>query len=163
MTLLIRHLRPDDDAAAVGSLVQQAYFSLEGYPRDSYYDAVLGDVAGRSHEADVLVGVLAGRIVACLTFLRDHHNPHAQFDDPKATSFRYFGVDPAVQGQGVGEAMVKWCIHETRRTGHRRMRIHTLESMPGAQRLYVRLGFERDPQHDADWDGVKGLAYVLHL
>jgi GNAT superfamily N-acetyltransferase len=159
----VRKLHAGDDVARAGAIVQQAYFALPGYPRDPYYDAMLGDVAGRSHEAVVVVAELDHRIVGCLTYVPDHHNPHAEFDDPKAASFRYFGVDPAVQGQGVGEAMVRWCMHEATRTGHRRLRIHTLESMPGAQRLYERLGFERDPEHDEDWDGIKGLAFVLHL
>jgi hypothetical protein len=27
----------------------------------------------------------------------------------------------------------------------------------------VRMGFERDPENDEEWDGIKGVAYVLHL
>jgi hypothetical protein len=34
--------------------------------------------------------------------------------------------------------------------------------MPGAQRLYDRLGFVRDPAGDDNWDGIVGLAYVFH-
>jgi GNAT superfamily N-acetyltransferase len=163
MSLVVRRTHAGDDLTRAGAIVQGAYFALPGYPRDAYYDEVLGDVEGRAHEAVVVVALLDDRIVGCLTYVPDHHNPHAEFDDPKAAGFRYFGVDPAVQGQGVGEAMVQWCIHETKRTHHRRLRIHTLESMPGAQRLYLRLGFEPDPAHDEDWDGIKGLAFVLHL
>ena len=35
--------------------------------------------------------------------------------------------------------------------------------MPGAQRLYLRMGFLRDPDNDEDWDGITGLAFVYHL
>ena len=59
--------------------------------------------------------------------------------------------------------MVRWCIAEARRLGRSRLRIHTLTMMQGAQRLYERLGFVREPDHDADWDGVVGLAYRLDL
>ena len=161
MTVEVRPITPDDDAKAAGAIVQQAYFALPGYPRDPEYDVLLVDVPTRAVEAQVVVAVDDGRIVACLTYVADHTNVHAEFDDADAASFRYFGVDPSVQGAGVGEAMVQWCIAEARRTGKHRLRIHTLESMPGAQRLYLRMGFERDPDNDEDWDGIKGLAFVL--
>jgi predicted N-acetyltransferase YhbS len=59
--------------------------------------------------------------------------------------------------------MVQWCVDEARRLGRSRLRIHTLTMMLGAQRLYERLGFVRDPAHDAEWDGIAGLAYRLDL
>lgn len=159
----IRRLVPADDAARAGQIVQTAYAALPDYPHDPEYDEMLGDVAARADEADVVVAVVDGRIIACLTFVASHDNPHAEFDDIDAASFRYFGVDLATQGTGVGEAMVGWVIDEALRLGRRRLRIHTLESMRGAQQLYAKLGFERVPELDEDWDGIVGLAYVLHL
>lgn len=165
MTCQVRPLAAGDDLAEIGAVVQKAYFALPGYPRDDEYDQVLGDVVGRAGDLDtqVVVAVDDGRIVGCLTFLPDPLSEHVEFDDPESAGFRYFGVDPAVQGRGVGEAMVQWCIEEARRLGRRRLRIHTLQSMPGAQRLYRRVGFERDPQFDENWGGIIGLSYVLHL
>ena len=137
----VRRLRPDDDAAAAGRVVQNAYFALAGYPRDDEYDELIGDVASRAREADVVVAVVDGRTVGCLTFVDGHDNAHAEFVDDDAASFRYFGVDPDASGRGVGEAMVRWCIDEARQAGRARLRIHTLTMMQGAQRLYERLGF----------------------
>ena len=162
MSLVLRPLQPDDDMAAVGRLVQAAYFALPGYPHDPEYDESLADVAGRADEAQVMVAELDGEVVGCLTFVPDQNSSHHEFDDPYCASFRYFGVSPAVQGKGVGEAMVRWCIDAARAAGQHRLRIHTLEAMPGAQRLYQRLGFVRDPDADDDWEGIIGLAYVLH-
>jgi GNAT superfamily N-acetyltransferase len=159
----VRRLRADDDAAAAGRVVQDAYFALAGYPRDDVYDELIGDVASRAGEADVVVAVLDGRIVGCLTFVDGHDNAHAEFVDEDAASFRYFGVDPTCTGRGVGEAMVQWCVDEARRLGRTRLRIHTLTMMHGAQRLYERMGFVRDPAHDAEWDGIAGLAYRLDI
>jgi len=163
MSLEVRLLAAGDDAQAAGAIVQQAYFALPGYPHDDEYDVILGDVATRAAETEVLVGVLDGRLVACLTYVADQHRPHAEFDDAEAASFRYFGVDPSVQGNGVGEAMVQWCLDRARADGRTRIRIHTLETMPAAQRLYLRMGFQRDTDHDEDWDGIRGLAFVCHL
>lgn len=159
----IRRLAPDDDHVAIGEIVRSAYLALPDYPRHREYDQVIADVPGRAHHADVIVGELDGRIVACLTFVRGIDDPDAEFDDPDAASFRYFGVDPSAQGCGVGEAMVQWCIDEARRIGRHRLFIHTLESMPSALRLYQRLGFIRRPEHDETWDGILGLALTLDL
>lgn len=160
MTLEVRRLEPGDDAAEAGVIVQDAYFPLPGYPRDDEYDLLLADVDGRAN--DVVVALVDGHLVGCLTYVADMHNPHAEFDDVDAASFRYFGVHPSAQGSGVGEAMVQWCINTARGDGRHRIRIHTLESMPGAQRLYLRMGFVRDPDNDEEWDGIKGLAFVYH-
>jgi GNAT superfamily N-acetyltransferase len=159
----IRRLEPTDDMARAGRLVQQAYFALDGYPHEPEFDAMLGDVAARSRDTDVVVAVDDGDIVGCLTFVASPDNAHAEHHDLEASTFRYFGVDPSMQGRGVGEAMVNWVIDESRRLGRKRIRIHTLQPMTGAQRLYARLGFERDPSLDEDWDGIIGLAYVRHL
>lgn len=160
----VRLIGPHDDPDAYGRIVQDAYFSLPDYPRDPEgYDLVLAQVAQRAVEADVLVGLVDGSPAGCLTFCRDHTNPHAEHDDPDASCFRYFGIDPAAQGRGLGEAMVQWCVDESRALGRERLRIHTLTMMRAAQRLYERLGFVRDPEHDEDWDGIVGWAYRLDL
>lgn len=160
----IRRLAEDDDHRAIGSFVQAAYRGLASYPDDPDYDDVVADVAGRHAEgAEVVVAVIDGRVVGCLTFVAGPGHAHYEFDDPDAASFRYFGVAPDAQGAGVGRAMVGWCIDEARRLERRRLRIHSLEAMVGACRLYEQLGFVRTPAHDGNWDGIIGLAFALEL
>ena len=163
MSIVVRQATAADDLAAAGRIVQRAYFVLPGYPREDEYDALLGDVGGRVGDTTVVIALDDDRVVGCLTLLLDPTSPHAEHGDDLAASFRYFGVDPSVQGKGVGESMVQWCIDAARNAGLHRIRIHTLEMMPGAQRLYLRMGFEREPGHDEDWDGIIGLAFVRHL
>jgi len=160
----IRLIRPEDDPEVYGRIVQDAYFSLPDYPRDPEgYDLVLAEVAQRAVEADVLVGLVDGRPAGCLTFVPDHTNVHAEHDDVDAACIRLFGIAPTAQGRGLGEAMVQWCIDRARSMGRRRVRLHTLTMMHGAQRLYERLGFVREPEQDESWDGVVGWAYRLDL
>lgn len=160
---LVRLLQPTDDHDAVGKLVQAGYFGLPGYPRDDRYDREIGAVAERHPDSLVVVAELDGHLVGCLTYAAEHTNPDAEHDDADAATFRYFAVDPATQGKGVGEAMVGWVINRARADGKRRIRMHTLTMMHGAMRLYERLGFRRDPDADEDWDGITGLGYVLDL
>jgi GNAT superfamily N-acetyltransferase len=162
--LEIRPIAAGDDHELAGRIVQQAYVVLPGYPAEDEYDTALADIAGRGDDCEVIVGLLDGCIVACLTYVADVHSSHSEHDDPDAASFRYFGVDAAVQGRGVGEAMVRWVLDRARADGKARVRIHTLESMPAAMRLYTRLGFDRDVDGDHTWDdGVTGLAFVYQL
>lgn len=159
----VREARADDDLAAAGRVVQDAYFALPGYPREPDYDRQLGDVESRMGNAVVALAFLDGGIVGCVTYVADHTNEHAEHDDAHAASFRAFGVLPAAQGRGVGTAMLEWISARARSDGRSRVRIHTLESMPAAQRTYARFGYVRDPEHDEDWDGIRGLAFVLDL
>ncbi|MCE9622098.1 MAG: GNAT family N-acetyltransferase [Actinomycetia bacterium] len=160
--VVVRLLQEGDDASAAGKVVQSTYLQLPGYPRDDEYDEALAAVAERATNSDVVVAVDGDRIVGCLTYIGDHTNPAYEFTDQGGASFRYFAVTPAAQGSGVGKAMVEWCIARARADGKHRLRIHTLESMPAAQRLYERIGFARDPDNDEVWDGIKGIAYVFH-
>jgi GNAT superfamily N-acetyltransferase len=163
MSLVVRQATAADDLAAAGEIVRQAYLALDGYPHDEEYEALLADVGGRVDDTTVVIALDDGRVVGCLTLLLDPASPHAEHGDAAAASFRYFGVDPSVQGRGVGEAMVQWCLDAARSAGLERIRIHSLDMMHGAQRLYLRMGFEREPEHDEDWDGIIGLAFVYHL
>ncbi len=159
--ITVRLLQEGDDAFAAGKVVQSSYLQLPDYPRDEEYDAALAAVAERALDSDVVLALDGDRIVGCLTYIADHTNKGYEFTDPDASSFRYFAVSTTAQGGGVGRAMVEWCIARARADGKQRLRIHTLESMPAAQRLYERIGFRRDPANDEDWDGIKGIAYVF--
>jgi ribosomal protein S18 acetylase RimI-like enzyme len=161
--VVVRHLAPGDDHAAVGRLVQAGYFGLPDYPREEEYDAAIAQVAERGDGSVVVVAELDGRVVGCLTYAAHHTMVDAEHDDPEAATFRFFAVDPTTQGRGVGETMVRWVFDRARADGKRRIHIHTLTVMRGAQRLYERLGFTRLPADDADWDGVIGLAYVADV
>lgn len=163
MRIEVRRLTAADDLVLAGEIVREAYDALEGYRPDAEYREQIGDVAGRVHDTVVLGAFTDGRLAGCLTYVADRGAPHAEHDDDGAASFRYFGVRPDTQGRGVGEAMVRWVVDESRRRGRERVFIHTIPAMRAARRLYERLGFVRAPEADAWWDDVQGIAYVLHL
>jgi GNAT superfamily N-acetyltransferase len=152
------------EVAAAGAVVQLGYFDLDDYPHDPHYDHEIGAVDERAGHSTIVVAVDDdGTVLGCATYLAEHHHPDAEHDDPDAATFRYFAVAPAAQGRGVGGQIVRWLIDRARADGKARLRIHTLTMMDGAMRLYERLGFERDPSHDEQWDDVVGLGYVFHL
>jgi ribosomal protein S18 acetylase RimI-like enzyme len=73
-------------------------------------------------------------------------------------------VDPAVRGQGIGEALVTACLQRAAAAGATRMVLSTDPRMHAAHRLYARLGFTRLPERD--WSPMPGtdlLVYALPL
>jgi ribosomal protein S18 acetylase RimI-like enzyme len=159
--LIIRAVRPSEYEIA-GELTVEAYRTLSDAGEDAYEQKVR-DVAGRQDTSEVLVAEVGGRVVGCVTFV-DGLKALSEVDDPDAATVRMLGVAAEARGRGVGEALMRECIDRARQSGRKRVRLHTRTSMTSAQRLYERLGFRRDPDHD--WSPVPGillLGYVLDL
>jgi ribosomal protein S18 acetylase RimI-like enzyme len=88
----------------------------------------------------------------------------SEVDDPDAATVRMLGVATEARGRGMGEALMRECIDRARQSGPKRVRLDTRTSMTTAQRLYERLGFRRDLDHD--WSPAPGIlliGYVLDL
>lgn len=79
-----------------------------------------------------------------------------------AAVLRHVVVDPAVQGRGVGGALVESFTDELRRRGTTRARLITRADEDGAAGLYERLGWRcARRRHDAE--GALVLEYVIDL
>ena len=162
--MLIRPARPDeyDD---IGELAVRVYLA-EGYTRtDSRYNAVLRDVAPRAEKAELMVavdgaGTGTGPILGTVTYA-GLGSPYAEHvSSPEEASFRMLVVDPAARGQGVGEALVQWCVERAADSGVRWLRLSTLAGMTAAGRLYLRLGFVRTPERD--WSPEPGVELITY-
>jgi GNAT superfamily N-acetyltransferase len=146
--VLIRPARPDE-YDAIGELMVRVYLA-EGYTRTgSHYLPVLRDSVTRAEKAELMVAVdAADRILGTVTYA-GHGSPYAEHVESAAdASFRMLVVDPDARGRGVGEALVRWCMHRARSTGAHVLRLSTQQGMAAAGRLYLRLGFVRTPERD---------------
>ena len=130
---------------------------------DEFYERELRDIAGRRDGSEILVAEVGGRIVGCVTFV-DGLKALNEVDDPDAATVRMLGVAREARGRGVGDALMRECIDRARRSERKRVRLDTRTSMTSAQRLYERLTFRRDPDHDwSPTPGILLLGYVLDL
>jgi len=140
--------------AVLGELTVAAYAALDrpdGIPFDDYADELRG-VAARTEEADTLVAVDAGdRVVGGVTYIPGPESRWAEFDDTDAAGIRMLAVAPGAQGRGVGEALSRACIDRARAEGRGQVLLHSTDWMPGAHRLYERLGFTRDAAMDLEF------------
>ena len=158
--MLIRTARPDE-YDSIGELTVRVYLA-EGYTRaGSYYTSVLRDVAPRAEKADLVVAADdAGRVLGTVTYA-GLGSPYAEHvSSAEEASFRMLVVDPAARGQGVGEALVRWCIERAGSSGVRRLRLSTQAGMAAAGRLYLRLGFVRTPERD--WSPEPGVDLITY-
>ena len=144
----IREALPSEHAE-LGELCVRAYRAI-GSVSDRYA-AALRDVAGRAQSARILVAVDGGAPLGCVTLILDD-GPLREVSAPDEGEFRMLAVDPAAQGRGTGEALVRTCIDAIRRAGRARVVISSASDMFAAHRLYERLGFTRAPARD--WNPV---------
>jgi GNAT superfamily N-acetyltransferase len=150
----LRPARPDEHAE-VGELTLTAYVA-DGFlsPEDDYADELRG-AARRAAHAELIVAVdeqqagrgtsttLLGTVTFCLS-----GSPYSEVSRPGEAEFRMLAVTPDARGQGVGGALVRWCLDRARAQGCSGLALCSLDRMHTAHRLYQGMGFVRVPERD---------------
>ncbi|KQX75132.1 GNAT family N-acetyltransferase [Aeromicrobium sp. Root472D3] len=154
--LLVRVARADEHRA-VGALTVAGY-DADGHlvrPDGTYddrYAAVIGDVAARAADSEVLVAVDGDRLVGTVTWC-PYGSAFAELArQPHQGELRTLSVDPGARGRGTGRALVEACLERARRAGLTEVLLCSLTEMATAHRLYLSMGFVRRP--DLDWSPV---------
>lgn len=138
----------------MGALTVRAYVRHGGLHPDDGYARVLADAADRAQRAELYVAELDGRVVGTVT-VAEHGRPYAEVSSPEELEFRMLAVDPEVGGRGIGTQLVRFVVAEARRRGRARVVISVVRGNEGAEQLYRRLGFVREPERD--WEPVPGV------
>ena len=156
-SLRVEPARPED-YPRIAELTVGVY--IDGGLATPDYAADLADVAGRAAVSDLLVVRDAGgRVVGSVALVLDGAFGNVIESDDEA-AFRMLVVDPAAQGQGIGELLVTTCLERARAAGKRRMVLSTDPLMTTAHRLYQRLGFTRLPERD--WTPQPGIDLLVY-
>jgi GNAT superfamily N-acetyltransferase len=165
--VIIRPVR-ESEHHALGDLIVAAYRAIPDVPSEATdgYEEELRDVAGRVNVgAEVVVAVTDdGMLAGGITYVPDHRNELAEFEDPDAAGIRMLAVDPGLQRSGAGTALTAWCVDRAIAAGRRRIILHTIKWMTTAHRIYERAGFERTTA--LDWEPFPGfllMAFVKEL
>ncbi|MEU3457985.1 GNAT family N-acetyltransferase [Micromonospora sp. NPDC006766] len=154
--LVVRRAEPADHPA-VARLTVAAYEADGQLKGEHGYGTVLADVAGRAETGEVLIAVdeATGEVLGAVTFVLAG-TPYAELSGPGEAEFRMLAVDPAVQGRGTGEALVRACVERAAELGCSAVVICVRAGMAAAaHRLYARLGFVRVPEKD--WSPLPGV------
>lgn len=156
------------DRGAIARITLAAYREYATVMEPSAWNALDGAVrASLVDDTGVtrLVAELDGTIVGSAAL---HAPDSAAYGDLAAITpwpeVRLVAVDPKARGRGVARALVDECVRRARAAGATVLGLHSSRSMRAALRLYERMGFVRDPEHDFQPPGAELVeGYLLRL
>lgn len=151
------------DYSEVRRITREAYLHAGHFTPDHPYMHVLENVEHRAEHAGVWVAETSGAVVAAVTLTFAGH-PYSEIAVENELEFRMLAVDPAVQGNGVGRAVVRQVIkHAESLPGITAISITSATFMQRAHTLYESLGFQRAPGRDWHVPGEDVLLWVFRL
>lgn len=141
-------IRPalDSEAIAIGQLTERAFLAgAYGHlPISDERRALQLDAAGRAASGTLLVALDAqGELVGTSSVLRAG-TEHARRANAGEAEVRLLAVDPEARGAGIGEALMRASLEVALEWGATALVLDTGDLNEAAQRLYERLGFERE-------------------
>lgn len=154
---------------AVTDALARAEFS-PGWKKDIYPSPE--DLRGALEAKQLYVGEIGERIVAAMTVNHECNEGYAKVSWPteaapeEVTLIHALGVHPAVSGQGLGKALVRFVMTLAQQGGQKALRLDVLAGNLPAERLYTGLGFRYvDSQQmfyeDTGWTQYDLYEYVL--
>ena len=162
--VVVRDMRPGE-AAEVGRITLAAY-DRYGHIGGDYRD-FLADPAARIDGCTAVLVAVDGddRVLGTVSYVVPDDEEWEDTPVPNGDAgFRILAVDPDVEGQGVGTALVDACFDRARQAGARRMLIVSMGWMHRAHDLYQRrYGFVRRPDLDVRFDAGTGVVLTADL
>ena len=138
------------DHAALREVLAAAFGPSGNYLTPAVFQSYLADIVAlerRSKVAELIVAELEGSVVGGVSFF-----PSAATEGwglpAFLAGFRALGVDPAVQGRGIGRALIAECVGRARSRGARGLAVHTAGYMSASLALLQQFGFTRVPEWD---------------
>ena len=91
-------------------------------PHDHFYIEVLRDAAARAADAVLLVAVDDDQLLGTVTLVPEG-GPLSEIAEPDEAEFRMLAVAPAAQGRGIGTALLRRVLDDSRAAGRTRGRV----------------------------------------
>lgn len=150
-----------EEMSAVGALARAAYAEdYPGLPAD--YLTEIAAVAERARSTQVWVAedTATGELTGTVTLPEPGRVLSAVAQEGEM-DVRLLAVARTARGRGVGGLLMQHAIATARERGAHRLVLNTSTEMPGARRLYERLGFVRLVEREEDRVESDGRAYRL--
>jgi GNAT superfamily N-acetyltransferase len=162
----VRDARPIEFAAA-SQIIRAAYAEYESvYPPEKWPTMLnrFGDVWARSTDSELIVCVVADRVVGAASFYPDGSASEQGVWPAGWAGLLRLGVDPKVRRSGVARALVDECIARCGKRGIKTLALHSANWMPVARAMYERMGFVADPSFDFHpAPGTVGMGFRLEI
>lgn len=157
---------------ALGKIMVKVYSQLEGFPNESeqpeYYKmlANIGKLTEKEHTELIVAVSPEGKIVGGVVFFSDMKSYGSGGTATKiknASGFRLLAVDDSFRGKGLGKLLSKECINKAKGLKHKKLIIHSTESMKIAWGMYERLGLLRFHEIDFSQGELPVFGFKLAL
>ena len=159
--LIIRALTPQDSIEALTDLLHRAYaplgaMGLNYTAVDQTPEVTAQRLAGGQCYVAQWAGVLAGTIVVKPTY---SDNDCEYFTKDGVAAVHQFGVEPSLQGKGIGRQLLLHCEAWAKARGFRELAMDTAEVAHHLIALYNRLGYAQVGH--VQWSGKVYRSVVL--
>ncbi len=161
-----------NDYEQIGRVLVSSYTLLNDFPKPqeqpNYYDKLQHIYKLLTDDSiELFVAIINDQKVAgTVLFFGDmaYYGSKGTATKAKNTAgFRFLGVDPDAQGLGIGKALSLHCIDRAKELKCKQVIIHSTEAMKTARSMYLKIGFEKAPYLDFDWDGYGVYGFKLDL
>lgn len=160
-TLVIRRFLDTDSVSEITELLHRAYKRLADMGLRFVATHQTDDITlDRLSSGEAYVAELDGRIVGTILFRPpelaggcDYYN---RLD---VAVFGQFGVEPSLQGSGIGKALLLHCEQRARETGASEIALDTSEKALHLIELYKRWGYRL--VGDTQWDEVNYRSVIM--
>ena len=142
-TVVIRKWKNDDDVSEITALLHRAYGQLAelGF---RYHATWQGDevTLKRLSQGVSFIAEKDGKMVGTATlYLPPSQTGCEWYDRPDVARFGQFGVEPELQGQGIGSSLLDIIEETTKSHGIPNLALDTAEGATHLVELYSRRGF----------------------
>ena len=142
--VLVRRIAPSDSIAEVTSLLHRAYRPQVEMGLRPLAGRQTEDVTRRrADESECFVATLEQRIVGVILLNEKEETDFPKhFLKPHVAHFSQFGVDPSVQGRGVGVLLLDTVERRAREIGETELALSMAEPDAELRRFYDKRGFQ---------------------
>ena len=156
----IRPWQPTDDVGALTRLLHRAYAALAA--QGLRYVATHQDAAttrGRLESGRSFVALEDGALAGTITYYYPAGDECRWYARRGVARFGQFGVEPRLQGRGIGTRLLQRVEEEARADGARELALDTSEHAGRLIATYLRRGFRI--VGEADWPDVNYASVIL--
>ncbi|MBA2938655.1 GNAT family N-acetyltransferase [Paenibacillus sp. CGMCC 1.16610] len=147
----VREARPDEREKAV-ALTVEAYRQYEPGFGPAFWEQYISNIKAQWERTEPtwrLVAEQEDNLVGAALLYPPQEGLYEKLSETiPYPEIRLLGVHPSARSKGVATSLLAECARRAKQGGYSYLGLHTSSRMPDAVRLYLSLGFEREPRYD---------------
>ncbi|RTE10243.1 GNAT family N-acetyltransferase [Paenibacillus whitsoniae] len=151
INFIVRDAYPSECGKAI-ELTLEAYRQYEPDFGPTFWESYISNIKSqweRKGDSWRIVAEQEGELIGALLLYPPQEGLYEKLKETiPYPEIRLLGVHSSARGKGVATALIGESARRARQSGAAYLGLHTSNRMPDAVRLYLSLGFEREPRYD---------------